>query len=74
MSQDSTQWSIYLGLDTLMELPEDSDYLFYNYKWEQIDPYNENRVSLTFSDYCEAAAVYHELWKLRVPKLARSWF
>lgn len=69
-------FNIFASRTDLESLPESDDYLFYNYKWQQADAFNDDRLCLCFEDheYQQAAAVYHELWKLRLPKLARSWF
>lgn len=68
-----SKFTISANLDVLQKLPDTDDYLFHNYKWETPFPDIPNRVSLSFPEWQEAAAVYHELWKLRVTPLFRNW-
>lgn len=63
---------VYASLEDLMYLPQDSEYLFYNYNWQPSVP-DSSICQCEESEYTEAAALYHELWKLRVSSLKRNW-
>ena len=68
-----TQYTISTNLDKLMALPTSDEYLYFNYKWVEVQPDIQNRVQINFSDIQEAMAVHHELWKLRISPLFKNW-
>lgn len=68
-------YRIFASESELMKLSDADQYLFYNYQWKVADVYSADRLMLEFPEdqLQEAMAVHHELWKLRMPKLAKSW-
>jgi len=60
------------NLDDLMSLPQEDEYLFFNYKWTQDRADDKNRVSSSFTEIEEAMAFHHELWKCRIP-VFKNW-
>jgi len=65
-------WTISVLFEELMALPISDEYLFFNYGWKH-DFANEERVTISFDNWKEAAGVHHELWKLRIPSLKKNW-
>ena len=66
-------YKISTNLDNLMALPSTDDYLFFNYKWAPVQPDIPNRVETEFTDIQQAMAVHHELWKLKISPLFKTW-
>lgn len=68
--------TISTNLDKLQALEKHDEYILHKYKWEARNPDIPNRVTCTFpsDEYEEAAALYHEMWKLRITPLFRNWF
>lgn len=65
---------IWCNLQELQNLSE--SYLFHNYEWIKHPAFpHVMEIEFPADDYCEAAGLYHELWKNRfdLPSLVRSW-
>lgn len=65
-------WVVWANLQELQNLPEEDSYLFHNYPWKK-HPAFENVMEYSEEEYTEAAALYHELWKLHLLSLKRNW-
>jgi len=61
------------NLDSLKELSPSDDYLLHNYKWEVVFPDVPNKVRTSFESITEAMGFHHELWKLHVRGLFKTW-
>jgi hypothetical protein len=70
----SSTFRIWANKQELENLPKTDSYLFFNYKWKK-HPAFQNTMEFESTEYQEAAALYHELWRSRIvlPSLVKSW-